>query len=193
MKIPALRAVFAKIPDHRSSQGRQYALDVILSMVCLALLSGETSVRGIGAWIKEQRWALKRAFQLRGASVPSHETVRLALGGLNIEALEAELSVWARDLVRQHELDDWPGMALDGKTLRGSKNETRDALQVVSAFMHDLEVVMGQTAVAEGTNEIPTARDLMHQIVLDGYLITLDAAHTQRETAEVIVAKGGPT
>ncbi len=55
-----------------------------------------------------------------------------------------------------------------------------------------LAIVLGQQAVGEKTNEIPVARDLLKTLALEGILVTSDALHTQRETAEVIVEKKGP-
>ena len=52
---------------------------------------------------------------------------------------------------------------------------------------------MGQLSVGSKTNEIPVARELLERLTLKGMLITCDALHTQRETAELVVEKGGPT
>ena len=65
--------------------------------------------------------------------------------------------------------------------------------QVPSAFSHQLEIVLGQRAVGDKTNEIPEIRELLERLTLEGMLVTVDAMHTQRETAELIAEKGGPT
>ena len=51
----------------------------------------------------------------------------------------------------------------------------------------------GQRATAEPTSEITEGRLLLEELPLAGKLVTLDALHTQRETAQVILEKGGPT
>ena len=49
---------------------------------------------------------------------------------------------------------------------------------------------MGQRRVSDKSNEIPALRDLLAPMDLDGALITADAMHTQRGTAEWIRSRG---
>jgi predicted transposase YbfD/YdcC len=61
----------------------------------------------------------------------------------------------------------------------------------VAALTHGSELVVGQVQVAAKTNEIPAARDLLALFDLDGVVVTLDAMHTQAETAEFVTGEGG--
>ncbi len=56
---------------------------------------------------------------------------------------------------------------------------------------HHSPVVIGQVAVGAKTNEIPTLVDLLDPIDIAGMVITADAMHTQRSTADYIVGRGG--
>ncbi len=87
---------------------------------------------------------------------------------------------------------DWPGLAIDGKTVRGSRDGETAASHLLSAFRHEVSWVVSQQAVDGKTTEIPVARDLLRTLTLDGVLITGDAFHTQRDTAALIVEKKGP-
>ena len=108
--------------------------------------------------------------------------------------LEARLRAWVQQFCAALPAVAWEGVAVDGKVLRGSTPTGEDrAVQVLSAFSHQLEVVLGQQVVHDGANEIPVGRQLLETLVLEGKLVTLDAMHTQRETAAVILQKGGPT
>ncbi|MEK8142391.1 ISAs1 family transposase [Streptomyces sp. M10(2022)] len=49
----------------------------------------------------------------------------------------------------------------------------------------------GQVAVREKSNEIPAARDLLAVLDLDGVVITMDAMHTQYDTATLVTEAGG--
>jgi predicted transposase YbfD/YdcC len=53
-------------------------------------------------------------------------------------------------------------------------------------------LVLTQRAVGSQTNAIPEARRLLEDLTLDGKLVTVDALHTQRETAQASVEKKGP-
>ena len=51
----------------------------------------------------------------------------------------------------------------------------------------------GQTKTDAKSNEIPAAQELLSELPLEGALVTMDAMHTQRETAAAIVKKRGTT
>jgi hypothetical protein len=164
-----------------------------LSLIFLAVLSGANGLREIARWLDAQRWELGARLGLKGGRVPSYGAVRGILVRLDVEELEARLSAWAQPVVGERLVEAWPGIAVDGKTVRGSQGDDHPAaLQLLSAFSHQWQVVLGQQAVPATTNEIPAARDLLEQLTLEGRLVTLDAMHAQRDTAELVVAKGGP-
>ena len=187
-----LAEVLGKLSDVRQRRGKRYEMKTVLTVVVLGLLSGEDSVRGIAAWAQEQRGALSRALGLKGGRVPSLGTIQRVLRLVDPQELAAVLSEWAASLGSAEE-EPWAGLAVDGKTLRGSGEQAADNWWVLSAFSHQLEGVLGQRATAEPTSEITEARLLLEELPLAGKLVTLDALHTQRETAQVILEKGGPT
>ncbi len=82
-------------------------------------------------------------------------------------------------------------IALDGKTVRGARTRDRVAPHLVAAFDHHSGAVLGQLAVAAKSNEIPAARTLLASFDLAGAVVTLDAMHTQIDTAQLIVDAGG--
>lgn len=190
--LSPLAEVLGRLTDVRQRQGKRYELKTVLTVVVLGLLSGENSVRGIAAWAQEQRWALSQALGLKGGRVPSLGTIQRVLRLLDSQELEETLSQWVAPLLTDKEQESWAGIAVDGKTLRGSSEAEQDSWQVLSAFSHRLEAVLGQRTVANKTNEMTEARPLLQALPLEGKLVTLDALHTQRETAQVILEKGGP-
>ena len=50
--------------------------------------------------------------------------------------------------------------------------------------------MLGQVAVREKSNEIPAARELLQLLDLDGTVVTIDALHTQHDTA-LVTGSGG--
>lgn len=84
-------------------------------------------------------------------------------------------------------------IAIDGKTIRGARTRTRAAPHLIAALDHATGVVLGQNAVAAKSNEIPAVRDLLaglDPVDLHGCVITVDAMHTQDDTAKTILAAG---
>jgi hypothetical protein len=80
-----------------------------------------------------------------------------------------------------------PGaIAIDGKTLRGSFDAFNDrkAAHVLSAFDVDGQIILGHLAIAEKSNEIPAAQEMIAALGLSGRLFTLDAMHCQKNISE---------
>jgi len=187
--IRPLAEVFDELTDPRERKGKWHKFGPTLTMIFLAVLSGEQGLRGVAGWIDEQRWRLGRQFKLKNCRVPSYGTIRRVLASVNVTELEQRLSEWAAAALSAYGMQDWPGIAVDGKTLRRSGDEAHPALHLLSAFSQAFGVVLAQRAVAGKTNEIPEARALLEQLTLDGQLVTVDALHTQRDTAELIIKK----
>lgn len=82
-------------------------------------------------------------------------------------------------------------MAIDGKTLCGSKQRGAYHAHLVSARSQRLGLVLAQVAVPDKINEITAIDDLLAQLVLTGWVVTTDARFTQREIATTMLAAGG--
>jgi hypothetical protein len=88
----------------------------------------------------------------------------------------------------------WAGgrlvIAVDGKAVRGAKDADGKAPHLVAALAHGIGAVLGQAAVTAKSNEIPAVRDLLKAFTdLAGAVITIDALHTQHDTAQVITGR----
>ena len=77
-------------------------------------------------------------------------------------------------------------IAIDGKTLKGSRRHDAKALHVVSAFATGLSAVVGDLVVAPEQNEITAALALLKGLPLDGAIITGDAIFCQRQICQHI-------
>jgi len=82
-------------------------------------------------------------------------------------------------------------VAIDGKTLRGSRKQGAPAAHLLSAVGHRLGLTLAQVAVDEKTNEIPLIQEVLEQLMVKGRVITVDALLTQVSVAESILEKEG--
>ena len=84
------------------------------------------------------------------------------------------------------------GIQLDGTTLRHSFDTAsgKAALHVVNAWSTDLQACLSQVAVDGDSNEITAAPKLLEMLELTGAVVTVDAMHCQKETAQAIRDKG---
>ena len=81
-------------------------------------------------------------------------------------------------------------IAFDGKTMRGSKNEKHRAFHVLSAFLTEDQIVIGEMIVNEKSNEITAIPQLLDEINVKDATVTIDAMGCQTEIAGKIVEKG---
>ena len=82
------------------------------------------------------------------------------------------------------------GIAIDGKTLRGSFDNFHDraAAQMLSAFAVETALVLAHLDINEKSNEIPAAQVLLAELALAGHRVSLDALHCQKKTFEAAAA-----
>ena len=73
-------------------------------------------------------------------------------------------------------------IAVDGKAIRSTakENSTR-TLQVITAYLTEQGVVLGQEKIDERTNEIPVFQEMLTYLNIQGKFITADALHCQRD------------
>lgn len=82
------------------------------------------------------------------------------------------------------------GLAVDGKTVRGSRADAT-AVHLLAAAPHGTQTVIAQRQIEAKNNEIPAFAPLLARLDLRGVVVTADAMHTQRDHADKIAAAGG--
>jgi predicted transposase YbfD/YdcC len=82
---------------------------------------------------------------------------------------------------------------IDGKTICSTAKEgtARETLHIVTAYLTANSIILGQLTVSEKTNEIPVVRDLLDMIDIKGKIVTADAMHCQKDTAEKVIDNHG--
>ena len=127
---------------------------------------------------------------LGAARGPAEEsTFRRAFALVSPDVLDQVLGAWL--WTRAVQVGGRLVIAIDGKTVRGAKDKDGKAPHLVAALAHGIGAVLGQAAVDAKSNEIPAVRDLLKAFAdLAGAVITIDAMHTQSDTAQVIPGRG---
>lgn len=191
----SLYAALAAVPDTRQAQGRRHPLAAVLALACAAMLCGARSNRAIADWGRNYDPALLTALGFtHGTPCPS--TLHTIFRGLDWVGFAAQLHAWAEALLTAlppaaGPALPGPGVAIDGKTLRGSKKQGLPDAHLLSVVSHQLGLTLTHTAVPEKTNEITAIQEVLQQVLLAGRVVTVDALLTQREVARTILARGG--
>ena len=191
--------VLSAVPDFRQSQGKRHPLPAILALACAATLCGYKSYGAMAQWGKNYGRGLAQSLGFPSGKTPAVGTLHTVLSGLDRRALEAALSDWA-ECVLAHLPHKTGGtayktggtaIALDGKTLRGSKGQGACDVHLLSAVSHGLGLTLFQEAVSDKTNEITAAQAVLSSLLLEGRVVTMDALLTQKAIARSIADKGG--
>ena len=171
------------IADRRGRKGRQYPLPALLAVAIAAVLAGANDLKAIFRWGRRLKPEALALFELKKA--PCHSQWFYFFRSLDADALAATLGTFALAGAE-------PGhLAMDGKTLKGSRRRDTKALHVVSAFSTRLSVVVGDVVLAPDQNEITAALALLKKLPLQGAIITGDAIFCQREICRTIIDGGG--
>jgi predicted transposase YbfD/YdcC len=185
--------VLAEIPDFRHSRGKRYPLQALLALACSAILCGYRSYSAIAEWGRNYGPQLMGALGFTHHQGPCAATLHTVFRHLDWELLEAKLGQWAESVLKATPgaPGESEGIALDGKTLRGSRKQGAPGAHLLSDLSHRLGLTLVQQAVGDNTNEIPVVREVLQGLVLTGRVFTMDALLTQREVAQEILAGGG--
>ncbi len=177
---------FKHLNDPRQQGKVQYPLNEVLLLCLLAILAGAETIADI-ARFGEKKLALLRRFLLFRDGTPAHDHLGDILAVLDAEKFQHCFVSWVSALTGA------PAdvIAIDGKTSRRSyqKKGAKNAIHIVSAFASRQRLVLGQTKVAEKSNEIIAIPKLLDMLVIEGAIITIDAMGCQRGIAQKIMDK----
>jgi predicted transposase YbfD/YdcC len=168
------------------SRTSAYDLTQMLVVALCAILSGADS------WVAIQIWGEEKLEWLRGhipleRGIPSHDTFGRVFAALDPKQFEACFIRWMSHLFPA--LADQV-VAIDGKTVRGSRQADQRAIHLVSAYGAGLGMVLGQVRTSGKSNEITAIPELLDALLLKGAIVTIDAMGCQRAIAERIVNVG---
>ncbi len=155
------------------------------------MIAGSRSFAAIGQWAADAGTEVLAG--LGAARGPAEEsTFRRAFALVSPDVLDQVLGAWL--WTRAVQVSGRMVIAIDGKAVRGAKDKDGKAPHLVAALAHGIGAVLGQVAVDAKSNEIPAVRDLLKAFAsLAGAVITIDALHTQHDTAQAITRPAART
>jgi predicted transposase YbfD/YdcC len=187
---PQLRVLLdhlATIKDTRQSWKVAYPLrEVLFLVVCGTIASGD-DYEDIVDW-GEAHLPFLRRFSEFYHGVPCADWLRVVMNRIDPELFTGCFSSWVTEC--------WPNrpdlVAIDGKTSRRSHDRKRGQkpLHLVSAFATTSQLVLGQEAVDEKSNEITAIPALLERLDLKGALVSIDAMGCHANIAHNILDAG---
>jgi len=183
MNIQKLIESSRVLQDPRRQYGYlQHKLIAIVVITFCAIICGAEDYEDIEEFGNIRREWLEKYLDLRNG-IPDKDTFRRVFERLNPSELAECLYSWIGDR-------DCAGKTvnIDGKTICGSKNAVHKSYHVVSAWVSENQITLGEIAVDEKSNEITAIPKLLDIVDVEGATVTIDAMGCQKDIAEKIVA-----
>jgi predicted transposase YbfD/YdcC len=176
------------VPDPRSERGKRHALADLLFIALVAMVSGADDAEAMETFGRVNVDWFKTFLDLPHG-IPSQDTFLRVFAVLRPEDVQGLFAGWVQ-AARAAATDEH--LAIDGKTLRRSFDTASGgrAIHMVSAWLSDQGLVLGQVKVDEKENEIVAIPELLRILDVRGLTVTIDAMGCQRAIAEAIVGAG---
>jgi predicted transposase YbfD/YdcC len=199
---------FEQVKDGRGKKGQRYPLALILTLILLGKMAGETKIEGIIDWINERKKKIKRLLSWP-KDFPSHKTYDYALSLcdhhevakalaqviINARSVEQCGNEPSRLLEKQvHGEKNLIHTAVDGKVLRGTLKHERDdqpSVHLLTFYECESGIVLDQFSVDKKENEYSACKAILHPLLVKGRILTADAGIGYKDWCALVDAMGG--
>ena len=178
--------LLGEVPEHRKGNAIKYSLRDVLFLATFAILCGAETYTGMQTFSELHIKELRKYLELpRG--IPSHDVFGDILSRVDIKGVNACFQIFTENL--KWEQKDMV-VALDGKTIRRSESKTHRASHIETAYLSDMQIVLGQVAVDEKSNELTAIPTLLEMLALKECTVTIDAMGTNNKIAKAVRKAG---
>jgi predicted transposase YbfD/YdcC len=180
--------IFGQLDDPRIDRKKLHPMPEILLLTLCAVICGAESWDDIETFGYAKVEFLRRYLPYVHG-IPSDDTLRRFFRAIDPTQFQRLFIEWIRAWLHPEVADKV--VAIDGKTLRGSRDGEQLPIHLVSAFASEAGIVLGQTKTHEKSNEITAIPELLEWLDVRGAIVTIDAMGCQKAIAEKIVDQGG--
>ena len=186
LRIQRLISLCRRLKDPRRTWGnKRHELTDILIVTLLAIICGCEEWDEIRDYARTKMEWLRTFLSLKNG-VPSKSTFRRVFARIDPEALEGMYRKWVYPYVGNC---CGKQLCIDGKTSRGVQKRGDAALHMVSMWVREDQITLGQIKTAQKSNEITAIPQLVHSLDIRGSVVTIDAMGCQKEIAKCIQDK----
>lgn len=182
---------FELVDDVRSQAHITYKLSDILFLIVCGMIAGCNDLEIIIEFGEEKIEFFKKHTELE--SIPCLSTLSNILKIIKAEHLELCLyGIFSNVLKTDIKITE-KEKSIDGKTIcsTATMKEHERPMHIITALLVDNSLSLGQKTVESKSNEIPAVRELLDELDIKGAVVTMDAMHCQKETAEKVIENGG--
>jgi transposase DDE domain len=178
------------IEDRRQQSKVRYTIkEVVLIVFCCTLSN-------VDDWEDMEIWAnhyikLLREYLPYENGIPSHDTIQRVMGMIDPDYIQQAYNKWTSMLEKGEKEKLKKVIAIDGKTMRGNKQNNSKPNHIVTAWSREGGYSLGQQTINEKSNEIKAIPKLLDKINIKNSVVTIDAMGTQTAIAEKIKNQKG--
>ncbi len=180
--------IFSKVDDPRVKSRCLHRLqDILFIAFCTLLSNGEDFEDMVEFGEQRLEW-LEEVLELPNG-IPSHDTFNRVLQIVDPQELVVMLAKDAEELI---ESVRGKLISFDGKKMKGVSPKSRGnkGLYVLSAWVGENRLCIGQRKVQDKSNEITAIPELIETLDLRGSTVSIDAIGCQTGIAEKILESG---
>jgi len=157
-------------------------------MVIYGILNGYDDFDNMADFLKQKEYYFKNLLLIE--KTPSHDCLSDLFAVIDPEKFMEIFVEWITSLV---ELKTGTIISIDGKAVKSARNKINggNTPYILSAFLSEIGISIGQVAVDKKSNEIKAIPDLLKILNIRGCYLTIDAMGTQETIARGIVKAGG--
>ncbi|MFJ7268011.1 ISAs1 family transposase [Streptomyces sp. NPDC099050] len=183
-----LAEVLEALPDPRRRQGHRYRLAALLALRTAAVLGDTATLVSIARFTAGAPPELKVRLGLE-TSVPRACAPGRLLARIDADALDRAVGDWLAGQLEP--AGGLRALALDGKSLRGSRTHDHTTVHLLAAVLHGEKTVIAQQQVDSKSNKTTAFQPRLSPLELTRTVVTFDALLTQTGHARFLVQEKG--
>lgn len=184
---------FLDLVDSRDNRGLRHTLVDIVVMSIYAVLCGYTDAENMAFFMKLQEPYFSKMLDLK-YGVPSADTLLRVFAIIEPEKFMQMFYQWIRDVlsaIQKNNESELQHIAIDGKAVRAAAVKGGNIPYIISAYLENYGLSIGQLKVGEKTNEIKEIPKLLKELDITDCVITIDAIGCQKQIAKQIIDQKG--
>jgi len=185
-----IKKKFEEIEDPRHKSYVSHNLSEVLIIIMCSVMCGLDGLAELTVFAQKRAEFFKSKFGIKAIpSKPTFSRILNMLDGDKVAGVIIEIML-ERAKFMKHISNI---LAVDGKAIRSTSKEGKgsSAMQILTAYLTESGVVLGQETIHEKTNEIPVFQEMLEYLNVKGKIVTADAMHCQKETCRKIIEGGG--
>ena len=186
MSMKTLIEHFEVLEDPRDIRGKRHELKNILVMTVYGVLCGFTDFVNMADFLELKEEYFVKLLNLENG-IPSHDCFSRVFAVINAKKFMEIFIDWIKEVVKAK----GRFLSIDGKAVIAATDRVNggNTPYIVSAFLSEIGISVGQLKVDDKSNEITAIPELLDLIDIKDMIVTIDAIGTQENIANKIVEK----